>query len=135
MQFKLRRVQRTSYCIGRRNECEEYDTECKPIVILAGYFNLTEQENKLLKSDIKKYWNKKIWLKIYKNQTKDRNIITAIINTSAPSLGEEGTRNIEDLKRQMVLMEEENKNAIQKRKRKNIFQRRLPTSLLKRNDS
>ena len=32
----------------------------------------------------------------------------AVINTSAPSLGEEGTQNIGDLKRQMVLMEEEN---------------------------
>ena len=32
----------------------------------------------------------------------------AVINTSAPSLGEEGTKTIGDLKRQMVLMEEEN---------------------------
>ena len=32
----------------------------------------------------------------------------AVVNTSAPSLGEEGTKTIEDLKRQMVLMEEEN---------------------------
>ena len=31
-----------------------------------------------------------------------------VINTSAPSLGEEGTKIIGDLKRQMVLMEEEN---------------------------
>jgi hypothetical protein len=51
-------------------------------------------------------------LNIYKKkQTKDRNIITAIINTSA-LLGEEGTRTIEDLKRKMVLMEGENRNAI-----------------------
>ena len=32
----------------------------------------------------------------------------AVINTFAPSLGEEGTKTIGDLKRQMVLMEEEN---------------------------
>mgnify|MGYP001089542519 FL=1 len=32
----------------------------------------------------------------------------AVINTLAPSLGEEGTKTIGDLKRQMVLMEEEN---------------------------
>ena len=32
----------------------------------------------------------------------------AVINTLAPSLREEGTKTIGDLKRQMVLMEEEN---------------------------
>ena len=32
----------------------------------------------------------------------------AVINTSAPSLGEKGTKIMGDLKRQMVLMEEEN---------------------------
>ena len=32
----------------------------------------------------------------------------AVINTSAPRLGEEGTKTIGDLKRPMVLMEEEN---------------------------
>ena len=32
----------------------------------------------------------------------------AVINTSAPSLGEEGTKTIEDLNTQMVLMEEDN---------------------------
>ena len=32
----------------------------------------------------------------------------AVINTSAPSLGEEGTKTIRDLKRQMVLMEGKN---------------------------
>ena len=32
----------------------------------------------------------------------------AVINTSAPSLGEEGTQTIGDLKRQMILIEEEN---------------------------
>ena len=32
----------------------------------------------------------------------------AVINTLAPSLGEDGTKTIEDVKTQMVLMEEEN---------------------------
>ena len=32
----------------------------------------------------------------------------AVINTLPPSLGEEGTTTIEDLKRQMVLLKEEN---------------------------
>ena len=32
----------------------------------------------------------------------------AVITTSAPSLGEEGTKTIEDVKTQMVLMEEDN---------------------------
>ena len=32
----------------------------------------------------------------------------AVINTSAPSLREEGTKTIEDLKRQKVLMEKDN---------------------------
>ena len=40
--------------------------------------------------------------------TKYINDMRAVINTSAPSLGEEGTKTIEDLKRQMVLMEEDN---------------------------
>ena len=35
----------------------------------------------------------------------------AVINTSASSFGEEGTKTIGDLNRQMVLMEEENKKA------------------------
>ena len=43
-----------------------------------------------------------------KGLTKDINDMRAVINTLAPSLGEEGTKTIEDLKRQMVLMEEEN---------------------------
>ena len=43
-----------------------------------------------------------------KGLTKDINGMRAIITTSAPSLGGEGTKNIADLKRQMVLMEEEN---------------------------
>ena len=41
----------------------------------------------------------------YVGLTKDRNNMRAVINTLAPSLGEEGNKNIEDLKRQMVLME------------------------------
>ena len=44
----------------------------------------------------------------YTGLTKDRNNMTAVINTLASSLGEEGTKNLKDLKRQMVLMEEEN---------------------------
>ena len=44
----------------------------------------------------------------YIGLTKDRNNMRAVINTLAPSLGEEGTKNIEDLKRQMVLMEKKN---------------------------
>ena len=36
------------------------------------------------------------------------NDMRAVIYTSAPSLGEEGTKTIGDLKRQMVLMEKEN---------------------------
>ena len=44
----------------------------------------------------------------YKGLTKDINDMRTVINTWAPSLGEEGIKNIEDLKRQMVLMEEEN---------------------------
>ena len=43
-----------------------------------------------------------------KGQTKYINDMRAVIKTSAPSLGEEGTKSIGDLKRQMVLMEEEN---------------------------
>ena len=37
------------------------------------------------------------------------NNMRAVINTSAPSLGEEGTKTIGDLKRQIVLIEEEEK--------------------------
>ena len=32
----------------------------------------------------------------------------AVVNTLAPSLWEKGTKTVEDLKRQMVLMEEDN---------------------------
>ena len=44
----------------------------------------------------------------YKGLTKDRNNMRAVINTQAPSLGVERTKTIKDLKRQMILMEEEN---------------------------
>ena len=44
----------------------------------------------------------------YKGLTKDINDMRAVMNTSGPILREERTNNIEDLKRQMVLMEEEN---------------------------
>ena len=44
----------------------------------------------------------------YKGLTKDRNNMRAVINTLTPSLGAEGTKAIKELKRQMVLMEEEN---------------------------
>ena len=54
----------------------------------------------------------------------------AFNNTSAPSLGEEGTKTIGDLKRQMVLMEEENIKLFNEEE-KNIFQRRFPKSLPK----
>ena len=43
-----------------------------------------------------------------KGLTKDINDMRAVINTLAPILGKEGTKFIEDLKRQMVLMEEKN---------------------------
>ena len=50
----------------------------------------------------------------YKGLKKDRNNMRAVINTLAPSLGEEGTKNNEDIKRQMVLMEEKNINLFNK---------------------
>ena len=40
--------------------------------------------------------------------TKDINNMRAVINNSAPSLKDDRTKTIEDIKRQMVLMEEEN---------------------------
>ena len=73
----------------------------------------------------------KMWLKSYKNKTKERNNIMAIINNLAPSLGEEGTRTTEDLMRQMVGMEEENKKLFNKEK-KIIFQGRYPKSFPKK---
>ena len=45
-----------------------------------------------------------------KGLTKDIKDMRAVTNTSAPSLGVEGTKTIGDLKRQMVLLEEENIN-------------------------
>ena len=50
----------------------------------------------------------------------------AVINTPAPILGEEGTKTIADLKRQMVLMEAENIKLFNE---KNIFQRGFQKSL------
>ena len=49
----------------------------------------------------------------------------AVINTSAPSLGEEETKTIGDLKRQMVLMEEENITLFNEEK--NILMKILKT--------
>ena len=40
----------------------------------------------------------------------------AVITTSAPSLGEEGTKTMGDIKRQVVLMEEENIKLFNKKK-------------------
>ena len=50
--------------------------------------------------------------------TKNRNNVKAVNNTSAPSLGEEETKTIEDLKRRMVLMEEGNLKLFNGRKKK-----------------
>ena len=49
----------------------------------------------------------------------------AVINTLAPSLGEEGTTTIKDLKRQMVPMEEENISYSIKKKKKTCL-RKIP---------
>ena len=89
--------------------------DVKKIEKLQNILIQTEQENKQLKSDINNCLNlKKILFKIYK-KTKEKirgcqviNNMRAVINTSAPSLGEEGTKTIEDLNTQMVLMEEDN---------------------------
>ena len=51
-----------------------------------------------------------------KGLTKYINNMRAVINTSAPRLGEEGAKSIGDLKRQMVLMEEENMKLFNERK-------------------
>ena len=48
------------------------------------------------------------------------NNVRAVINTSAPSFEEEGTKSFGDLKRQMVLMEEENIKLFNEKK-KNIL--------------
>ena len=61
-----------------------------------------------------------------KGLTKNINNMRAVINTSAPSLGEEGTKTMGNLKRQMVLMEEENITLFNEKK---IFQKRFPKSL------
>ena len=61
-----------------------------------------------------------------KGSTKNINDMRAVINTSAPSLGEEGTKTMGDLKRQMVLMEEENIKLFNE---KTIFQKRFTRSL------
>ena len=60
-----------------------------------------------------------------KGLTKDITDMRSVINPSAPSLGEEGTKTKGYLKRQMVLMEEENIKLSNKK----IFQRRFPKSL------
>ena len=92
----------------------------KKLENLKDLFTKTVQENKQLESDTCNWLNlKKIWLKScnnkktegeYKGWTKDINSVRAVTNTLAPSLGleEEGTKTIEDLKRQMVLLEEAN---------------------------
>ena len=51
-----------------------------------------------------------------KRLAKDINDMRAVINTLAPSLGEEGTKTIGHLKRQMFLMEEENINLFNEEK-------------------
>ena len=57
-----------------------------------------------------------------KGLTKDINNMRAVNNTSALSLGEEGTKTIEDLKRQTVLMGEENIKIFNEEE-KNIFKK------------
>ena len=64
-----------------------------------------------------------------KSLIKVRNNMRAFINTSAPSLGEEGSKTIEDLKRQMVLLEKENIKPFNEKE--NIFQRGFLKSLKK----
>ena len=49
----------------------------------------------------------------------------AVINTLAPSLGEEGTKTIKDIKRKMVLMEKDNIKLFNEEEEK-IFQGRFP---------
>ena len=53
--------------------------------------------------------------------TKDINDMKAVNNTSAPSLEEEGTKTIDDLKEENIKLCDE----------KNIFRRRFPKSLPK----
>ena len=66
-----------------------------------------------------------------KGLTKDINGMRAIINTSAPSLGGEGTKTIADLKRQMVLMEEGNIKLFNERK---YFKEDFQKAFLNSND-
>ena len=51
----------------------------------------------------------------------------AVINTSAPSLGEEGTKTIKDLKRPIILMEEDNIIILNEEEEKNHISRKIPT--------
>ena len=81
----------------------------------AGSSHPNRTGNKQLKSDTGNSLNLKlIWLKSWqaegekKGLRKDMNNMRAVINTSALCLGEEGTKTIGDIKRHMVLMEEEN---------------------------
>ena len=60
------------------------------------------------------------------NRGLTKNIINmrAVITTSAPRLGEEGNKTIQDLKRQMVLLKEENIKLFNERKKiKKILKR------------
>ena len=56
----------------------------------------------------------------------------AVITTLAPSLGEEGTKTIKDLKRKMVLMEKE--NIRMKKKKKKNFTEDSPKAFQNRKD-
>ena len=49
----------------------------------------------------------------------------AVINTFDISIGKEGTKTFEDLKRQMVPMEEENRKLF-KEEEENLFEGRFP---------
>ena len=62
---------------------------------------MIELEKNMVESNKKQKENNR-WL------IKDFNNMRAIINTVAPSLGEEGTKTTEDLKRQIVLMKKKN---------------------------
>ena len=102
MQFKQRRVQRTSYCRGRRNECKDYENGFFfKLENLQDLLTQTGQENKQLKSDIKRIEFKENMVEklqkaegANKGLTKYINDMRAVINIPAPSLGEEGTKNM-----------------------------------------
>ena len=76
----------------------------------------TGQKNKQLKSDIKKRieFKENMVEKLQKTEgenrgsTKDITNMRAVITTLAPIHGEEGTKTIEDLKIEMIIMEEDN---------------------------